>query len=108
MESNTTTLVQPGVSTEGNIAARFDQKLFLASFNDTAREYPRAKCLHELFEAQVERTPDAIAVAFRDRQLTYRQLNTRANQVAHRLRHFGIGPESLVGICVERSLEMVI
>jgi amino acid adenylation domain-containing protein len=100
--------VQAQLAQKLNAAQCFDQKLFLASFNDTAREYPRDKCLHELFEAQVERTPDAVAVAFRDRQLTYRQLNTRANQVAHQLRRFGVGPESLVGICVERSLEMVI
>jgi amino acid adenylation domain-containing protein len=56
----------------------------------------------------VERTPDAVAVVFEDQQLTYRELNTRANQLAHYLRKLGVGPEVLVGICVERSLEMII
>jgi len=80
----------------------------LVEWNDTEVEYPRDKCVHELFEEQVERTPDAIAVVFEDQQLTYRQLNSRANQLAHYLMRKGVGPEVLVGICVERSLEMVI
>jgi len=66
------------------------------------------KCIHELFEEQEERTPEAVAVICEDQQLTYRQLNARANQLAHYLRKQGVGPEVLVGICVERSLEMVI
>ena len=66
------------------------------------------KCIHELFEDQEERTPEAVAVIYEDKQLTYRQLNARANQLAHYLRKQGVGPEVLVGICVERSLEMVI
>ncbi|MBI5099966.1 MAG: amino acid adenylation domain-containing protein, partial [Nitrospirae bacterium] len=70
--------------------------------------YPRDKCIHELFEEQVERTPDATAVIFEDQQLTYRELNAKANQLAHYLRKQGVGPEVLVGICVERSLEMII
>ena len=78
----------------------------LREWNETGRAYPRA-CLHELFEAQVERTPDAVAVVFEDRRLTYRELNRRANQVAHHLRGLGVGPETLVGLCVERSLETV-
>ena len=64
--------------------------------------------LHQLFEAQVEKTPDAIAVVFEDQQLTYCELNAKANQLAHYLRSLGVKPEVLVGICVERSLEMVI
>src|SRR5262249_15185370 len=71
-------------------------------------EYPRDKCIHELFEEQVERTPDAVAVVFENQQLTYRELNRRANQLARYLRRTGIKPDSLVGICFERSLEMVI
>ena len=71
-------------------------------------EYPREKCIHQLFEEQVERTPDATAVVFEDQQLTYRELNKRANQLAHYLRKQGVGPEELVGICMERSLEMII
>ena len=66
------------------------------------------KCLHELFEEQVERTPEAVAVAFGDNQLTYRELNDRSNQLAHWLRQRETGPDVLVGVCMERSLEMVI
>jgi amino acid adenylation domain-containing protein len=66
------------------------------------------KCIHELFERQVETCPDAIAVVFEDQRLTYRELNRRANRLAHYLRKLGVGPEVLVGICVERSLEMII
>ena len=80
----------------------------LFEWNETATEYPRDRCVHELFEEQVERTPDAVAVVFEDEQLTYRELNRRANQLAHHLRALGVGPEVLVGICVERSLEMVV
>jgi amino acid adenylation domain-containing protein len=80
----------------------------LVAWNDTQADYPKDVCVHELFEAQVERTPEAMAVVFEDQQLTYRQLNTRANQLAHYLRKRGVGPEVLVGICVERSLELVV
>ncbi len=77
-------------------------------WNDTGTDYPREKCIHQLFEEQVEHTPEAIAVVFEDQQLTYQELNTRANQLAHYLHSFGVGPDVLVGICMERSLEMVI
>lgn len=80
----------------------------LIEWNDTQRDYPKDKCIHQLFEAQVERTPDSIAVVFEDKQLTYRKLNARANQVAHYLKKRGVGAEVLVGICIERSLEMVV
>ncbi len=80
----------------------------LVEWNDTKREYPKDKCIHELFEEQAEKTPDAIAVVFEDEQLTYRELNGKANQLAHYLRKLGVEPGVLVGICVERSLEMVI
>lgn len=66
------------------------------------------KCIQELFEAQVERTPDAVAVEYRDRQLTYRQLNQQANQLAHYLRDLGVAPEVLVGFCIDRSLETIV
>ncbi|WP_431356810.1 AMP-binding protein, partial [Komarekiella delphini-convector] len=65
-------------------------------------------CIHQMFEIQVERSPDTIAVVFENTQLTYRQLNQRANQLAHHLRTLGVEPEVLVGICLERSLEMII
>jgi amino acid adenylation domain-containing protein len=80
----------------------------LIEWNDTKRDYPADKCIQELFEEQVERSPDAVAVIFEDQQLTYRELNTRANQLAHYLRKQGVSPEVLIGICVERSLEMVV
>jgi amino acid adenylation domain-containing protein len=80
----------------------------LVEWNDTAADYPRDRCIHQLFEDQVERTPEAVAVVFEEAQLTYRELSTRANQVAHHLRALGVGPEVLVGICLERSLELVI
>jgi amino acid adenylation domain-containing protein/non-ribosomal peptide synthase protein (TIGR01720 family) len=70
-------------------------------------EYPRDACIHELFEAQVQQTPDGTALLSADERLTYRELNERANQVAHNLRELGVGPESLVGLCVERSVELV-
>jgi amino acid adenylation domain-containing protein len=80
----------------------------LVEWNDTQMEYPQNKCIHQLFVEQVERTPDAIAVVFENQQLTYRDLNARANQLAHHLQALGIGPEVLVGICVDRSIEMLV
>jgi aspartate racemase len=85
-----------------------EQHKLLREWNDTSTEYPKDLCIHELFEKQAERTPDAIAVIFGDRQLTYRELNSRANQLGNYLRKQGVGAEVLVGICVERSMEMVI
>ncbi len=80
----------------------------LAGWNNTETDYPKDACIHQLFEQQVERSPDAIALVFEDEQLTYKELNQRANQLAHHLRNLGVGLEVLVGICVERSLEMVV
>ena len=80
----------------------------LIEWNDTAADYPKDKCIHHLFEEQVESTPEAIAIEFEDLQITYRELNCRANQLARYLISLGIGPEKLVGICVERSIEMVV
>jgi len=80
----------------------------LVEWNNTTKEYPFDKCIHELFEEQVERSPDAIAVILEGEQLTYRELNQRANRIAHHLRALGVGPEVLVGICVERSPLMVV
>ena len=85
-----------------------ERRQLLTEWNETAVEYQRDSCAHELFEAQAERTPQAIAVRFEDQHLTYRELDRRSNQLAHHLRKLGVGPEVLVGICVERSLEMVI
>ena len=80
----------------------------LVAWNDTMAAYPKAVCLHQLVEAQVERTPDAIAVVFEAEQLTYRQLNGRANQLARHLQALGVGPDVLVGVCMERSIDMVV
>ena len=80
----------------------------LVEWNDTATDYPRDKCLHQLFEQQVERTPEAVAVVFEDQQLTYRELNERANQLAHHLRRLGVAPQTLVGLCLKRSPELII
>ena len=66
------------------------------------------QCVHELFEEQVERTPEAVAVVFEEQQLTYGELNARANRLAHYLRELGVGPDERVAICVERGLEMVV
>ena len=80
----------------------------LIEFNQTQVDYPQNKCLHQLFEEQVQRTPDAIAVVFEEQHLTYRELNNRANQLAYYLQSFGVGADVLVGICLERSLLMVV
>ncbi len=83
------------------------QQVLLGS-NDVHRGYNPELSIHQLFEAQVERTPDAIALVFGDQQLTYRELNCRANRLAHSLRKIGVGLEVPVGVCLERSLEVVI
>jgi amino acid adenylation domain-containing protein len=80
----------------------------LASWNATSRVYPRDRCVHELVSAQTQRTPDAVAVVCEGQQLTYRELDSRSNQLARHLQQLGVVPEVLVGICVERSLEMVV
>ena len=77
-------------------------------WNDTGVEYPADKCVHELFEEQVEKTPDAVAVVYEDKELSYGELNRRANQLGHYLRKLGVRPDVRVGICVERGLEMVV
>lgn len=85
-----------------------ERQQMLVEWNDTQTEYPQDKCIHQLFEEQVERTPEAIAVVFEDLQLTYRELNCRSNQLAHYLQSLGVKPDVLVGICVERSIEMIV
>jgi aspartate racemase len=79
----------------------------LEDWNATTTPYPQ-QCVHRLFEAQVEKTPDAVAVIFEKEQLSYRDLNRRANQLAHYLRGLGVGPEVPVGVCMERGVEMVV
>jgi amino acid adenylation domain-containing protein/non-ribosomal peptide synthase protein (TIGR01720 family) len=91
------------------LLAREEEQQLLVRWNDTALNFPRERCAHEFFEAQAQQRPEAIAVSHQGRALTYRELNRRANQLANHLsRHCGIGPEVLVGICMERSLESVL
>ena len=85
-----------------------EREQIVTAWNATEAEYPSAQCFHQLFEAQAERTPEAIALTFGDSQLTYCELNRRANQFAHFLRRMSIGRERLVGLYLERSLEMLI
>jgi amino acid adenylation domain-containing protein len=77
-------------------------------WNRTEAEYPADRCIHELFEAQATRTPEAVAVRFEEERLTYAELNARANQLAHHLRRHGVGAEVRVGVLMERSVEMVV
>ena len=79
----------------------------LVEFNQTQKDYPKDKCIHQLFEQQVERLPDRLAVVCENQQLTYRELNNRANQIAHYLQHLGVKSEGLVGICAERSVDAI-
>jgi natural product biosynthesis luciferase-like monooxygenase protein len=76
--------------------------------NNTAADYPQDRCIHHLFESQVERTPEAIAVTFHEQQLSFSELNDRANQLAHYLCGLGVGPELPVGICLDRSLDLMV
>ena len=80
----------------------------LYEWNDTGDEFPADKCIHELFEEQVDRTPDATAVVFEETSLSYAELNRRANRLAHYLSELGVRPDGRVAICVERSLEMIV
>jgi amino acid adenylation domain-containing protein len=79
----------------------------VVDWNQTEAEFPD-KCIHQLLEAQVTRTPERVAVVCGDQQLTYKDLNARANRLAHYLRRRGIGPESLVGLCLERSVNLMV
>ncbi len=91
-----------------SILTAAERHQLLVEWNQTAADYPRSHCIHQLFEDQAQRTPHEVAVVFADRQLTYQELNARANQFAHYLQSLGIKTESLVGISIERSLEMII
>ena len=84
-----------------------ERQQLLVEWNDTEADYSK-NLFHQLFEMQVEQTPEAIALVFEDEQLTYRELNSRSNQLAQYLRQLGVGAEVLVGICIERSCAMVV
>ncbi len=94
--------------TELPLLSEPDRSKILVEWNRTETDYPDSACLHELFEEQVERTPDAVALVCGSQRLTYRELNRGANQVAHYLRGLGVGPEILVALCLERSAELVV
>ncbi|MBK9992034.1 MAG: amino acid adenylation domain-containing protein [Verrucomicrobia bacterium] len=93
---------------ELDILAPTERHLLLSQWNATHHDYPRDVCVHQLFEAQASTTPEAVAVVFEGQTLTYRELNTRADALALYLKSIGVGPDVLVGLCVHRSLEMVV
>jgi amino acid adenylation domain-containing protein len=96
------------------LLSQAERHQLLVEWNDTQADYPHDKCIHQLFEEQSLSTPDAVAVVFEDVQtraftsLTYQELNSRANQLAHYLKSLGVGADVLVGLCVNRSLEMIV
>ena len=91
-----------------NLLGEAERQQLLVDWNQTQTDYPHQKCIHQLFEEQVEKSPDAVALVFGEEQLTYRELNQRADQLALHLRECGVEPDTLVGICLERSLELII
>ncbi|MCY8578540.1 amino acid adenylation domain-containing protein, partial [Bacillus haynesii] len=90
-----------------DMISRQEKRTLLESFNHTKTAYPKGKAIHQLFEEQAKRIPDHTAVVFEDQKLTYRQLNEKANQVARLLREKGVKPDTLVGIMMERSSDMI-
>jgi natural product biosynthesis luciferase-like monooxygenase protein len=93
---------------ESPLLTEAEHHLLITEWNKTELDTPESLCVHQLVEARAELAPDAVAVVFEDQQLTYRQLNRRANQLAHRLRRLSVGPETRVGIYMERSLDMIV
>ncbi|OBQ42260.1 MAG: hypothetical protein AN484_18820 [Aphanizomenon flos-aquae WA102] len=85
-----------------------EKEQILITFNQTDKDYPKDKCIHQLFEEQVKLYPDNIALVYENQQFTYQQLNSQANQLAHYLQNLGVKPDDLVGICLERSSELII
>lgn len=98
---------EQGIS-ELPIVADIERNRLVIEWDNTQRDYPRDACIHELFETQADRTPEAIAVAFGKQQLTYRELNRRANQLAHHLIRLGVNPGAFIGVCMERSSDMIV
>ncbi|MEG4342269.1 amino acid adenylation domain-containing protein [Microcoleus sp. A003_D6] len=101
-------VVNPDQSISKLFLLTIGERQQLMNWNTTEANYSLNKCIHQLFEDRVEQNPDAVAVIFEGQQLTYQELNQRANQLAHHLRSLGLVPDTVVGICVERSLEMAI
>ncbi|MGD2089534.1 MAG: amino acid adenylation domain-containing protein [Candidatus Aminicenantes bacterium] len=90
------------------VLTKEERQLQLKEWNDTGRDFPKDRCIHQLVARQVEKTPDALAVVFEHEHMSYRELQYRADRLSGGLMVLGIGPEVLVGICVERSLEMIV
>jgi amino acid adenylation domain-containing protein len=97
----------PFASSENDYLLTGSERQKLLDLNNTSKDYPSQACLHELIEAQAERTPQAIALISDDEKLSYQELNSRANRLAHHLREHGVGPESLVGVFLERSNNLI-
>src|SRR5215471_9136134 len=95
-------------ATVGRGSSRTGASQVIWNANQTNADYPRNRCLHHLLTETAQREASRTAVAYRDESLTYAQLDARSNRLAHFLQEYGIGPQSLVGLCVERSLEMVV
>ena len=91
-----------------DLLSESERRRLLVECNDTAAEFPSDRCIHQIFEEQAGRTPEAVAVVFQDQQITYAELNGRANQLAHHLISLGVGPDVLVALCLERSRELVV
>ena len=85
-----------------------ERRQILIEWNDTRKDYPQDRLTYQIFETQAAKTPDALAVVYESQTLTYKELNERANRLAHYLKSLGVGPEKMVGIAVERSLEMIV
>ncbi|REG14281.1 non-ribosomal peptide synthase protein (TIGR01720 family)/amino acid adenylation domain-containing protein/natural product biosynthesis luciferase-like monooxygenase protein, partial [Archangium gephyra] len=93
---------------ELTLSSESERQQVLVDWNQTQRDYPRDACIHHLFEQQVALRPNAIAVEFGEQRLTYRELDARSNQLAHLLRSHGVGPDSLVALFLERSVELIV
>ncbi|WP_420129475.1 amino acid adenylation domain-containing protein [Longimicrobium sp.] len=91
-----------------NLLDAAERRTVVEEWNATAAAFPAEACIHELFEAQVQRTPDAVALSYEGERLAYAELNARANRLAHHLRALGVGPEVRVAVCVKRGLETVV
>ena len=108
MTTNNNPLQEPDASIDALKMTPEERHKILVEWNQTERDYPRDKCVHRLFEEQAQRTPHAIAVEFEKKYVTYSELNSRANQVANVLRKNGVEADSLIGVCIERSVELVV
>ncbi|WP_195845660.1 non-ribosomal peptide synthetase, partial [Burkholderia pseudomallei] len=91
-----------------DVLPRSEREQMVYAWNATERDYPIEQCIHQLFEAQVDRKPEAIALTFDGQRLSYAELNARANRLAHYLQARGVGPDRLVALCAERGIEMVV